>query len=190
MIKHILVIQFVLELQWILRLAFSPMQLDFESAPFSHLGTSPKTSLLYQRTAEKSRLFLIRRFLFCKFQDFPHFIADGHIVFTLMGTHALGTILNSCFCVLEAASAAITKAVKRTIAKQAAETFRISTLMTGKILAFCILKKIVMAHVKLLTSDRSSIAALLHRLLLLRFPVFRHYAEWFWQMPRSPGHKP
>ena len=43
MIKHILVIQFVLELQWILRLAFSPMQLDFKSAPFSHLGTSPDT---------------------------------------------------------------------------------------------------------------------------------------------------
>ena len=41
MIKRILAMQFVLELQWILRLAFSPMQLDFESAPFSHLGTSP-----------------------------------------------------------------------------------------------------------------------------------------------------
>ena len=31
MIKRILVMQFVLELQRILRLAFSPMQLDFES---------------------------------------------------------------------------------------------------------------------------------------------------------------
>ena len=41
MIKHILQIEFSLELQWILRLAFSPMQLDFESAPFSRLGTSP-----------------------------------------------------------------------------------------------------------------------------------------------------
>ena len=30
MIKRILAMQFVLELQWILRLAFSPMQLDFE----------------------------------------------------------------------------------------------------------------------------------------------------------------
>ena len=48
MIIHILVIQFVLELQWILRLAFSPMQLDFESAPFSHLGTSPESEVLYQ----------------------------------------------------------------------------------------------------------------------------------------------
>ena len=41
MIKLIIVIQFAIELQWILRLVFSPMQLDFESAPFSHLGTSP-----------------------------------------------------------------------------------------------------------------------------------------------------
>ena len=46
MIKHILQIQFALELQWILRLAFSLMQLDFESAPFSHLGTSPETLVL------------------------------------------------------------------------------------------------------------------------------------------------
>ena len=41
MIKLILAMQFALELQWILRLEFSPIQLDFESAPFSHLGTSP-----------------------------------------------------------------------------------------------------------------------------------------------------
>ena len=61
MIKHILVIQFVLELQWILRLAFSPMQLDFKSAPFSHLGTSPKTLVLYQCLVEKSRFY---RFFF------------------------------------------------------------------------------------------------------------------------------
>ena len=54
MIKLIIVIQFALELQWILRLVFSPMQLDFESAPFSHLGTSPKTKLLYQQGRKKS----------------------------------------------------------------------------------------------------------------------------------------
>ena len=57
MIKLILAMLFVLELQWILRLAFSPMQLDFESAPFSHLGTSPKTLVLYQYTLEKSRFY-------------------------------------------------------------------------------------------------------------------------------------
>ena len=52
MIKLVLAMQFVLELQWILRLAFSPMQLDFESAPFSRLGTSPKTCLLYHGTGK------------------------------------------------------------------------------------------------------------------------------------------
>ena len=57
MIKHILQIQFTLELQWILRLAFSPMQLDFESAPFSHLGTSPLTGILYQHHLKKSSFF-------------------------------------------------------------------------------------------------------------------------------------
>ena len=54
MIKLILVMQFVLELQWILRLAFFPMQLDFESAPFSRLGTSPNAQPLYQPMPQKS----------------------------------------------------------------------------------------------------------------------------------------
>ena len=75
MIKRILVIQFVLELQWILRLAFSPMQLDFESAPFSHLGTSPKTLVLYQRAVEKSRFY---RFFFTS--------SRTSIIFTLMAS--------------------------------------------------------------------------------------------------------
>ncbi len=34
---------------------------DFESAPFSHLGTSPKTLVLYQCLVEKSRFY---RFFF------------------------------------------------------------------------------------------------------------------------------
>ena len=57
MIKLILAMQFVLALQWILRLAFSPMQLDFESAPFSRLGTSPNAPLLYHRTGKNQLKF-------------------------------------------------------------------------------------------------------------------------------------
>ena len=79
MIKRIIVIQFALELQWILRLAFSPMQLDFESAPFSHLGTSPNSRVLYQRKREKSRL------LFRNFQHLSHFSANRIIVLTTVG---------------------------------------------------------------------------------------------------------
>ena len=63
MIKHILQIEFSLELQWILRLAFSPMQLDFESAPFSRLGTSPYLQLgYYISTPRKNQGFSLRFF--------------------------------------------------------------------------------------------------------------------------------
>ena len=66
MIKFILAMQFVLELQWLLLLAFSPMQLDFESAPFSHLGTSPLIVTLYQYKLEKSRFLLRKRQYYAK----------------------------------------------------------------------------------------------------------------------------
>ena len=62
MIKFILAMQLVLELQWILRLAFSPMQLDFESAPFSRLGTSPDASLLYHRRGKNQLKFPIVKY--------------------------------------------------------------------------------------------------------------------------------
>ena len=83
MIKHILQIRFALELQWILHLAFSPVQLDFESAPFSHLGTSPYLrALLYQPQVEKSRIFPL---LFCQFLHISHLAHDPVIAFPAMG---------------------------------------------------------------------------------------------------------
>ena len=180
----------VIDYQWVREISVLPCAPHFESAPFSHLGTSPETSLLYQRTKEKSSFFLIRRLLFCKLQDFTHFTAYGGIVFPPMGTQALSAIFNSCFRVSKTAAATITKAVKRTITKQTAEAFRISILMTGKKLTFFVLKKIVMAYIEHLTSNLSSNAAPLHRSLPIHFPELPHCAEWFWQRQYSLGHKP
>ena len=147
MTKLILAIQFVLELQWILRLAFSPMQLDFESAPFSHLGTSPKTRLLYQYEPEKSSFFMVGGLFFCQLQYRTHIIADTCIVFPAVRTQAVGAILDTIICISEIAAAPVTKAVQGAVTEKAAERFRICTHVTGKIFTFLILKKIIIGHI-------------------------------------------
>ena len=144
MIKLILVIQFVLELQQILRLAFSPMQLDFESAPFSHLGTSPNTRLLYQHRKEKSRHSVLVVLLFCRFYHHIHSRQNPFIVFPLMRKDASGTVLDSAFRITKPAATTLPQRIQRAIAKQTIEFFGIYTLMTGKILTFPVLKKLMM----------------------------------------------
>ena len=119
---------------------------DFDSAPFSHLGTSPETTLLYQRSDEKSRLFLPAAVLFCQFQHFPHFLANGGITFPPVGPQAGGTIFDTAFCISEISAAAVAQTIQRTVAKQAAEGCRVCRLMAGKIFTFSVLKKIIMAH--------------------------------------------
>ena len=113
---------------------------DFESAPFSHLGTSPDTRTLYQREWKKSRLF---PGFFCQFQNRIHGFADIIIVFPPMGTQAGGAILITILRVPEITAAAISQAVKRTVAENTAEGLRIGTGMTRKILTLLMLKKIV-----------------------------------------------
>ena len=57
---------------------------DFESAPFSHLGTSPySTALLYQPQVQKSRIFPL---VFCQIQHIFHSTHDAVIAFPAMGT--------------------------------------------------------------------------------------------------------
>ncbi len=144
MIKLILVIQFVLELQWILRLAFSPMQLDFESAPFSHLGTSPETFGIIATAFEKIKVLPV---LFYQFQNFLHFFAYDFIILSYMRPQATGTVLNPLPGIPETATTLVTQTVQRTVAEQTAEGFRIRTGMAGKIFAFPVLKKIVVRHI-------------------------------------------
>ena len=119
---------------------------DFESAPFSHLGTSPKTWLLYQRYLKKSRLFLGVRLLFCQFQNHLHLSADGFILLPAMGPQTGAAILDSVFGILKLAAALIPQGIQWAIAKNTAEGFRICTFMAGKIFTLLMLKKIIMGH--------------------------------------------
>ena len=119
---------------------------DFESAPFSHLGTSPKTWLLYQQHRKKSRFFRIRMALFYHFQNLCHTTADTFIVFPAMGPQAPGTIFDPIFCITEASAAFFSQAIQRTVAEQAAKSLRICPLMAREILTFPVLEKIIMRH--------------------------------------------
>ena len=136
--------QFVLELQWILRLAFSPMQLDFESAPFSHLGTSPWTELLYQWKLEKSRD--LRGISFGQFQYGIH-ASDYFIILGLdMGPEAWRTVFYAIFCVAAVSAAVSAKRIQWTVAEKTIKFCFRNSLMTGKIFTVPVLKKAVMVH--------------------------------------------
>ena len=143
MIKLVLAKQFVLELQWILRLVFSPMQLDFESAPFSHLGTSPYKPGYYNSRAEKNQGL---SFLFCQFHNLAHMLHNGTVVFPLMGPQATGTILDPAFRISEIATTLIPQGIQGTVTKQTAEGLGVGTFMAGKILTLFMLKKIIIRH--------------------------------------------
>ena len=64
-----------------------------------------------------------------------------------MGLQATGTILDAVGQILKSAAATITQSIKRAIAKQAAEGFRICALMAWEIFTFPVLKKIVVGHI-------------------------------------------
>ena len=113
---------------------------DFESAPFSRLGTSPYGCLLYHLITEKSRFFR-------KFQNFGHFFHDLAVIFPAVGAQAVGAILDAVGQILEAAAAFVAQGVEGAVAENAGEGFRVGARMAGEILAFPVLEKVVMAHV-------------------------------------------
>ena len=119
---------------------------DFESAPFSHLGTSPKTWLLYQQKKEKSRFFLGAGLLFRQLQNQLHLTADGFVLFPAVGTQAATAILDAVLCILKFTAAFIPQGIQGAITENTAEGFGISTFMARKILALLVLKKIIMTH--------------------------------------------
>ena len=121
---------------------------DFESAPFSHLGTSPCMIIgaLYQLPSEKSRIFRLFRFLFCQFHYLVQCFGDCFVVLPAVGPQAVGAILDALFGVLEIAAAVFPQGVQGAITENAAETFRVGAGMAGEIFAFPVLKKVVMAH--------------------------------------------
>ena len=64
-----------------------------------------------------------------------------------MGLQTTGTIFDAIGQVLKSAAALISQRIKGAVAKQAAERFRIRTLMAGKILAFPVLEEIIIRHI-------------------------------------------
>ena len=75
-----------------------------------------------------------------------------------MGLQATGTILYAVGQILKSAAAPISQRIKGAVAKQAAERFRIRTLMTGKILAFPVLEEIIIRHITPLSKEILSAA--------------------------------
>ena len=73
-------------------------------------------------------------------------LADRFIVFPSMRPQTMLTVFDAGGGVLEIPPAVLPKTVKRTIAEQAAEGFRIRSGVTRKILALPVLKKVVMRH--------------------------------------------
>ena len=121
---------------------------DFESAPFSRLGTSPYGYVLYHLRVKKSRLFR-------KFQNLWHFFHDFSIIFPAVGTETVGAVFDAIGQIAETAATAIPQSVQRTVTKQTVEGIRIRPRMTGEIFTFPVLKKIVMGHFTPLSRGKS-----------------------------------
>ena len=115
----------------------------FECGPFNHLGTSPKTGLLYQHQRKKSSFFA---FLFGNFKNLREFFHYCGIILPLMRAQTTGAILDSLWGIGIITSAILSQGIKRTEAEQTAEAFLVCPSMTGEILAFPVLKKIVITH--------------------------------------------
>ena len=79
-------------------------------------------------------------------QDLHHLLLDAVVVLPFVGPQASRAILIAALCIGEFAAALIPQGIQWAIAEQAAESFRIRTLMAGKIFTFPVLKKIVIRH--------------------------------------------
>ncbi len=71
---------------------------------------------------------------------------DHIIVFPAVRFHTVHAGLDAAVKVREIASALFSETVERAITKQTVEILRMVRLMTGKILAFLVLKKLIMFH--------------------------------------------
>ena len=124
---------------------------DFESAslrPLRYISVPLRTAgVLYQPFVEKSRFFTGAVILFYKLQYFPQLFANTAVVFPAVGAQTAGAVLDSFFIIGKATAAVIPQGIQGAIAKQAAEPLRIRPGMAGKILAFLVLKKNIMAHI-------------------------------------------
>ena len=79
----------------------------------------------------------------CKFLIFSCHIT---VIFLLMRKLTIRAIFKSLLIIFEISAAFVSKGIKRAIAEQTAERFRIRTRMTGEILTFPVLEKIIVGH--------------------------------------------
>ena len=128
---------------------------DFESAPFSHLGTSPYSfrKAHYSNPCIKNQAL---RLLFCQFQNFIHISADILVILPAVWPQAGGAVFNSAFRIGKITTAVFSQGIQRAKAEQAAEMIRIRSPMAGKIFTFFVLKKIIMRHSCLLHKKRAA----------------------------------
>ena len=120
---------------------------DFESAPFSHLGTSPQTVILQQWLRKKSSCLTGLWFLFCKFHNIVHSVHNHCIALRTMGYGTRRTVFYARIRVGEIASTFMPQGIQRTITKQTVKLFRIRTCMAWIVFTFPVLKKLIMLHI-------------------------------------------
>ena len=81
-----------------------------------------------------------------KFGDFGKAADDAVIVFGNVGHQAVGAVLDPLFGIAEIPPAALPERIKRTVAEQTVEPFRIRPRMAGKKFTFPVAEKPVMIH--------------------------------------------
>jgi hypothetical protein len=97
------------------------------------------TAVLYQRNIKKSSFFR-------QLHDLTDLLADRTVIFPAVGLQTFGALLDAVFGVGEGTAAPVAQGIQGAEAEQAAELLRISPGVAGKILAFFMLKKIVIRH--------------------------------------------
>ena len=73
---------------------------------------------------------------------------DGIVIFPAVGAQTAGAVLKTLRGIGKIAAAIFSQCVQGTVAKQAAEAFRIGIGVAGEIFAVFILKKIIIGHRK------------------------------------------
>ena len=82
--------------------------------------------------------------------DLSHFLHHIVIVFPSVRYKAICAILDAALGIAKIAAAFIPQCIQGAIAEKAVKILRTAALMTGKILAFFILEKLIMLHFSLL----------------------------------------
>lgn len=109
-----------------------------------HLHFTYKLSLLRkQKRTRGGCVFVLYAGLLRQFQNFGHFCAYTVVVFPTVRPQTLRAVLNSRIGIAKTAAAPVCQCVKRTVAEQTAEGFRVRVFMAGKILTFFVLEKII-----------------------------------------------